>query len=58
MDQVEGREPPFPTAAENREAYVRYLVDRVESPRLFVDEAARARASVHEVKPTVQSYRR
>lgn len=58
MDQVEGREPPFPTAEENREAYVKYLVGRLKGPRSFVDEAARARASLREAKPTAQSYRR
>jgi hypothetical protein len=27
-----------------REAYTRYLVDRLESPRAFVEEAIRARS--------------
>jgi hypothetical protein len=34
---------PFSTVAENRQAYVEYLMRRVEAPRNFVAEAMRAR---------------
>jgi hypothetical protein len=37
-------EPAFASAAEHRAAYVEYLCSRLESPRLFVEEAADARA--------------
>ncbi len=36
-------EPGGPGAAARRDAYARYLLDRLESPRAFVGEAARAR---------------
>jgi len=58
MDRVEGREPPFPTAEENREAYIKYLTDRLLGPRSFVDEAVRAQAGLRETRPAIQSYRR
>lgn len=35
---------PFGTTAENREAYVEYLLRRLEEPRYFVEEAIRARS--------------
>jgi len=35
---------PFPTTAENRAAYVEYLLKRLEQPRNFVEEAMRARS--------------
>jgi hypothetical protein len=35
---------PFRTTAENREAYVEYMLRRLEEPRYFVEEAIRARA--------------
>lgn len=34
---------PFSTIAENRQAYVEYLTRRLDEPRLFVEEAIRAR---------------
>jgi len=34
---------PFPTPAENKQAYVQYLTRRLEAPRRFVEEAIRAR---------------
>jgi hypothetical protein len=34
---------PFSTTAENRQAYVDYLTRRLDEPRLFVEEAIRAR---------------
>ncbi len=34
---------PFSTTAENRRAYVKYLVRRLQEPRNFVEEAIRAR---------------
>ena len=38
------REPAFAGADEHRAAYVEYLSERLEAPRLFVEEAADARA--------------
>jgi hypothetical protein len=35
---------PFASVAENRQAYVDYLMRRLEAPRRFVEEAIRARA--------------
>ena len=35
---------PFSSAAENRQAYVKYLLRRFEEPRNFVEEAMRARS--------------
>ena len=35
---------PFPTTTENREAYVEYLLRRLEEPRNFLEEAIRARS--------------
>jgi hypothetical protein len=35
---------PFSTTAENRQAYVEYLVRRLDQPRYFVEEAIRARS--------------
>ena len=35
---------PFPTTIENREAYVEYLLRRLEEPRYFLEEAIRARS--------------
>jgi len=37
--------PLFQTQSEQREAYVRYLVTRLQSPRKFVEEAVRARSA-------------
>ncbi len=37
---------PFESAAETRQAYAEYLSGRLESPRLFVEEAERVRASL------------
>ncbi len=39
-----GDEPAFASAAAHRDAYVEYLLRRVESPRAFVEEAIRAHA--------------
>ena len=36
-------QPPFPTPAAHREAYVAYLTRRLEAPRGFAEEAERAR---------------
>jgi hypothetical protein len=38
-----GTGSPFPGAEEHRRAYADYLLGRLESPRLFVEEAERAR---------------
>ena len=35
---------PFATPEEHRAAYVRYLIERLDAPRAFVEEAANARA--------------
>jgi hypothetical protein len=35
---------PFATAADHREAYMKYLARRLEPPRAFLEEALRARA--------------
>jgi hypothetical protein len=35
---------PFPTTRKNREAYVEYLLRRLEEPRYFLEEAIRARS--------------
>jgi hypothetical protein len=37
-------DPSFPTTTENREAYVKYLLRRLEEPRYFLEEAIRARS--------------
>ena len=42
-DWMEGNSP-FSSTAENRQAYVEYLVKRLEEPRHFLEEAIRARA--------------
>lgn len=39
-------EPPFPSAAENREAYTKYLQHRLTQPHSFVQEAIRARSQL------------
>ena len=36
-------DPAFATVAENRAAYVTYLLARLAAPREFVEEAERAR---------------
>jgi HipA-like kinase len=43
MDAPEGQSPPFATAQENREAYLRYLSTRLEPPRPFLGTAIEAR---------------
>lgn len=58
MDRVEGREPPFASAEENRAAYVAYLTQRLEAPRAFVDEAIRAQQAQVHAPRTQQPYRR
>jgi hypothetical protein len=37
---------PFESAAESRQAYADYLLRRLESPRIFLEEAERVRASL------------
>jgi hypothetical protein len=41
-----GQEPAFNSPAEHRDAYVRYLLSRLETPRAFVEEAIDARAKL------------
>jgi hypothetical protein len=43
MDAPEGVDPPFPTPDENRQAYRRYFVRRLEEPRAFAATAVEAR---------------
>jgi len=40
-----GRDVPFATPQENREAYAKYLQQRLQQPHAFVQEAIRARSS-------------
>lgn len=42
MDAPPGRQPPFASADANREAYFRFLSQRLHGPRAFLDEAVRA----------------
>jgi hypothetical protein len=58
MDRVEGREPPFGSADENRAAYAAYLSQRLAAPRAFADEAARAQQAQRQAPRTPQPYRR
>ena len=37
-------EPSFASKAEHRDAYVRYLTQRLAAPRVFFEEAVRARS--------------
>lgn len=45
MDAPEGRTAPFETAEANRQAYLDYFRARLDGPRAFVAEAARAQAA-------------
>ena len=38
-----GDEPSFSSEAEHRDAYIRYLKQRIQGPRAFFEEAIRAR---------------
>jgi hypothetical protein len=58
MDAPTGTEPPFATAAENREAYRVYLERRIAAREAFVDEARRARERRLADKPQQQGYRK
>lgn len=58
MDAPEGRTPPFPTAAQNRDAYLNYLTRRLERSDIFVQETIRAQQHVRQEKPRPLSYRR
>lgn len=43
-DEWLGHEPRFAGASEHRNAYVEYLLRRLDAPRAFVEEASRARS--------------
>jgi hypothetical protein len=45
-DQWLGADSPFTSTAEHRDAYVRYLVSRLQPPHAFVEEAIRAHSLV------------
>lgn len=49
---------PFASADDARARYVRYLVERLEAPREFVDEAARAQAAKRDKAPRRLGVRR
>ncbi len=49
---------PFASADDARARYVGYLVERLEAPRAFVDEAVRARASKRDEPPRRLGVRR
>ncbi|MFB3131734.1 MAG: HipA family kinase [Rhodothermales bacterium] len=57
MDAPEGRQPPFPSAEANREAYFHYLSQRLHGPRAFLDEATHAKQTLDH-PPQPLSYRR
>ncbi len=58
MDAPEGKAPPFETAEANREAYLRYLLARLEGPRAFAEEAVVAQERLRGEQPKMLSYRR
>ncbi len=58
MHAPEGREPPFGSPEQGRTAYVNYLTQRLQGPRAFVDEAARAREQQRQAAPSRLPYRR
>ncbi|HYE96491.1 MAG TPA: HipA family kinase [Rubricoccaceae bacterium] len=58
MDAPEGRHAPFPSAEEARAAYHRLFADRLRAPRVFAEEAERARVEVQAARPRALDYRR
>jgi len=56
MDAPDGREPAFATADAAREAYTSFFRTRLEEPRRWVGEAARAQAEAPDTSPL--AYRR
>lgn len=58
MDRLVGREPPFPSAESNREAYLEYLHGRLQAPRSFIEQAVRAQSTLRQEQPTLKAYRR
>lgn len=59
LDAPAGVAPPFASAADNRDAYTRYLETRLESPRAFATEAVRAQKEIRErPKDQRKGYRR
>lgn len=58
MDSPRGIAPPFPTAADNRNAYVAHLTRRLAPPRGFVEQAERARQTALTDRPVRKEYRR
>lgn len=58
MDAPAGMEPPFPSPEENRAAYRRVLIERLEGSRPFVEEAVRASEVLKAEGPARKEYRR
>lgn len=58
MDAPSGVEPPFQTAAANRDAYLGYFQTRLQAPRLFAEAAVQARDQRRAEPPVEQKYRR
>ncbi len=58
MHAPEGTTPPFPSAEENRQAYVAYFAARLTGSRQFVSEAAQAQAAVTSKNSETLQYRR
>ncbi len=58
MDQPPGVSLSLPSAAANRDAYLRYLTRRLDEPRDFVDAAVRAQDEAARTVPQRQEYRR
>lgn len=58
MHAPDGTSPAFPSADENRDAYVAYLTGRLGGDRAFTKEAERARIALAEEPPKKVGYRR
>lgn len=58
MDAPRGATPPFPTAGENRAAYLRYFAERLAPPRAFVDTAVHAQEQARREPGERKGYRR
>ncbi|MEM6327795.1 MAG: HipA family kinase [Bacteroidota bacterium] len=58
MDAPDGRTPPFGSAEANREAYARYLRDRLGAPRAWVEATEAARLALADTDDAPLAYRR
>lgn len=58
MDAPTGLPPAFANADENRTAYVDHLSRRMQPPRLFVEQAEKARQEALKERPIRKEYRR